>query len=156
MSAEPESPRVAPESGRPAASDDPVTRRATVPPGRISEDAASEASTPEGASRPLLDAEASEEEREATEALREMGWSGAPFVTHRGELVVESDLYDAAEQLGLSDCIPRIELREVFREAGYDLDEVGQGYGPERDPAEVLAEDFLRELPRHVRDKYGI
>ena len=154
MSAESKPPRVAPESGRPAASDDPVTRRATVPPGRVSEEAASEAASPEGVTEPLL--EATEEEQEAVEALREMGWSGAPFVTHEGELVVAGDLYEAAEQLGLSERIPRIELREVFREAGYDLDEVERGYGPEHDPAEVLAEDFLRELPRHVRDKYGI
>ena len=152
MSAGSKPPRVAPESGRPAASDDPVTRRATVPPGRISEESARPADEQEV----LLDTDASEEERDALEALRDMGWSGAPFVTHRGDLIVEGDLYEAAEQLGVSDRIPRIELREVFQEAGYDLDEVVSGYGPEFDPAEMIAEDYIRELPRHVRDKYGI
>lgn len=151
MSADSDPPRVASESGRPAPSEDPITERATVPPGRIAEEAARPEHQPA-----RLDEDATEEEREALEALRGMGWDGAPFVTHRGDLVVESDLYDAAEQLGVSDRIPRIELRQLFEEAGYDLDEIEQGYEPEHDAGEVLAEDFLRELPRHVRDKYGI
>lgn len=137
MTAEPDRPRVAEESGRPAPSDDPVTERATVSPDEIAEENA----------RP---------DEELFEVLRERGWSGEPFVIRGGEVLGNSEMYAAAEQLGIADRVPRIGLHEVFREAGYDADRLVEGYGPNRDAEEILTEDFLDELPRHIRDKYAI
>lgn len=137
MTAEPDRPHVASESGRPAASDDRVTERAAVPPDEFAEENA----------RP---------DEELFEALRERGWSGAPFVIRGGDILGNTEIYDAAEQLGIADRVPRIGLQEVFQEAGYDPDRLVEGYGPNRDAEQILAEDFLDELPRHIRDKYEI
>jgi hypothetical protein len=137
MTAEPDRPHVAAESGRPAASDDPVTERAAVAPDEIAEENA----------RP---------DEELFETLRERGWSGEPFVVRGGEVLGNAEMYAAAEQLGIADRVPRVGLYDVFREAGYDADRLVEGYGPNRDSEQILQEDFLDELPRHIRDKYSI
>ncbi|HET9950017.1 MAG TPA: hypothetical protein VFQ22_13930 [Longimicrobiales bacterium] len=89
------------------------------------------------------------------EELRALGWTGVPFVVHDGEVVGNKGLYQAAEELGIADRVPRVGLREVFREAGFDLDQFAEGYEP-HEGEEVFAEDYLSELPRHIRDKYSI
>jgi hypothetical protein len=137
MTAEPDRPPVAGESGRPAASDDPVTERAAIAPDEMAEESA----------RP---------DEELFEALRERGWTGTPFVIRGGEVLGNTEMYDVAEQLGIADRIPRIGLQEVFQEAGYDPARLVEGYGPNRDAEQILSEDFLDELPRHIRDKYSI
>lgn len=134
---EPDRPRVAPESGRPAASDDPVTERASVSPDDLAEESA----------RP---------DEELFEVLRERGWTGAPFVVRGGEVLGNAEMYEAAERMGVAERVPRIPLSDVFREAGYDPDRLVEGYGPNEDADDILAQDFLHELPRHLRDKYGI
>jgi len=137
MSAEPDRPRVAPESGRPAPSDDPITRRSTYSPDEI----------PEQDARP---------DEELFEALRQRGWTGTPFVVVGGEVLGNQEMYEAAERLGIGAEVPRMSLADVFREAGYDVDRIVEGYGPDRDAGEIFAENFLHELPRHLRDKYAI
>lgn len=137
MSPDPDRPRVAPESGRPAASDDPLTTDSTVSP---DEDTG-------GAERP---------DQDLFERLRELGWNGKPFVTHAGEVVGERELYEIAERMGVADKIPRVDLEEVFLEAGIDLEELIEESDRADDPGRAYFEDYMRTLPRHIRDKYGI
>ena len=95
-------------------------------------------------------------DEETLEILRAEGWTGAPFVVRGGEVLGNLDMYEAARRIGVEDRVPRIGLADVFREAGFEPDRLVEGYGPNRDADEVLAEHWLHELPRHLRDKYGI
>lgn len=95
------------------------------------------------------------EVQELFDALREEGWTGKPFIVHGGEVLGHADMARAAERIGIADRIPRVELADVFREAGLDLDRVSEGM--EHPPSdETFFEDYLRELPRHIRDKYAL
>lgn len=138
MATESDRPSVAPESGRPAPSDDADTERAVVSPDEMP--AAEDAHTAE----------------ELFEILRDEGWTGTPFVVRGGEVLGNPEMYEAAERMGVADRVPRIGLADVFREAGYDPERLVEGYGPNRDSEEILADHWLHELPRHLRDKYGI
>lgn len=138
MDTETDLPREARGSGRPAPSDDPLTREDTVAPG--------------GDDRERPDEHPDEE---LFEDLRELGWTGTPFVVHGEAVLGNTEMYEAAERMGIADDVPRVSLAEVYREAGLDPEELDEGTGP-TDPERSLFEDYLRELPRHLRDKYGL
>jgi hypothetical protein len=138
MTAEPDRPPVAGESGRPAASDDPVTERAAVAPDEMAEESA----------RP---------DEELFEALRERGWTGTPFVIRGGEVLGNTEMYDVAEQLGIADRIPRIGLQEVFQEAG--LRPGPPGGGPRPEPgrrADPLGGFPRRAAASHTRQVFDL
>lgn len=165
MTADRDRPPVASESGRPAASDDPVTRDAAVAPDEVAEENAAAvadeiASDAAGVSAAASLDELAEEEGfpddDRFEELRELGWSGTPFVVHEGQVLGNTEMYEAAERLGLADDVPLVPLDDLFREAGYEPERLTEGYGPDEDADEIFAEDFLHELPRHIRDKYEL
>lgn len=137
MTAEPDRPPIAPESGRHPASDDAVTNRATTSPDAFDDEDA----------RP---------DEELFEALRERGWTGTPFVVHGGEVLGNTEMYEAAERLGIAERVPRVPLSDVYREAGYDPDRLTEGYGPDENAQEIFVETYVHELPRHIRDKYSL
>lgn len=142
MNAEPDLPREAPESGRPAPSDDALTRSSTGVPGeRAGADDASGADA--------------HPDDELFEELRELGWTGTPFVVHGNVVLGNTEMYEAAERMGVASDVPRIALTEVYEEAGLDVEALDEGWDA-NDPDRALFEDWLRELPRHLRDKYGL
>lgn len=96
-----------------------------------------------------------EPDEELVERMREEGWSGSPLVMHGDQVVGGVERYDAARFLGMENEVPRITLEEVYAEAGVDFPQVGSREGGPP-PEEELFEDYLRELPRHVRDKYEL
>ena len=109
-----------------------------------------------------LEVDASDLEQEAPElppdvlaVLRDEGWGGAPFVEHEGLIVGNHEIYEVAERMGAADRIPRTSLAAVFAEAGLNIDEVAELPEPDN-PSREFFEDYLRGLPRHIRDKYGI
>lgn len=92
--------------------------------------------------------------RELAEALAEDGWEWSPLVVHGDEVLGGLDHYEAARYLGIDDGVPRVTLEEVFAEAGLDMPDIATPDA--EDPHGEFYEDYLRELPRHIRDKYEI
>lgn len=99
--------------------------------------------------------EPSPEVQELIQRMESEGWSGSPLVVHGDEVVGGLGRYEAARFLGMEDEVPTITLDEVFREAGMDMGQVASRAGG-GDADRELFQDYLRELPRHVRDKYEI
>lgn len=104
-------------------------------------------------------ADAPHVDRERIEALAreldEEGWTGSPLVVHGDQVVGGLERYEAARSLGIQAEVPRIPLAEVFREAGMDLPQIASESGGTT-PARELFHDYLRELPRHIREKYEL
>lgn len=96
-----------------------------------------------------------EPDEELVEQLRSEGWTGSPLVMHGDEVVGGAERYNAARFLGMEDDVPRVTLEEVYEEAGVDFPQVGSREGGPP-PEEEMFEDYLRDLPRHVRDKYEL
>jgi hypothetical protein len=95
--------------------------------------------------------------RERGRALEASGWTGSPLVVHGDEVLNWNDDFDAARIIGLEDMVPRVTLEEVFAEAGMDMSQISSPEGEERGaPEREFFEDYLRSLPEHIRDKYGI
>ncbi|MBW3534321.1 MAG: ParB N-terminal domain-containing protein [Gemmatimonadetes bacterium] len=93
--------------------------------------------------------------RELAEEMREMGWAGSPLVVHGDQVLSGAERYEAARFLGREDEVPTITLVEVFEEAGMDMPQIASEEGGIESEGEFF-EDYLRDLPRHVRDKYEI
>lgn len=87
--------------------------------------------------------------------MEQEGWTGSPLVVHGDQVISDQDRYEAARFLGMEDEVPRITLEDIYAEAGMDLPQIGSPEGGPP-PGEELFEDYLRELPRHVRDKYEL
>ena len=80
-----------------------------------------------------------------------------PLVVHGDEVIGWNDDYDAARIVGLEDMVPRITLAQVFDEAGMDMPQISSPDGEEEGASErEFYEDYLRSLPEHIRDKYGL
>lgn len=114
---------------------------------------------PPGAEPPATSAEDPGELDEGTRALveelREEGWQWSPLVVHGGSVVGGVERYNAARFLGMEDEVPTITLEEVYEEAGVDFPQVAGPRG-EVDSRQEFFEDYLRDLPDHVREKYGL
>ena len=93
--------------------------------------------------------------QELAEEMRQMGWQGSPLVVHGDQVLSGAERYEAARFLGREDEVPRITLDELFEEAGLDMPQIAS---PEGGPPseEQFFEDYLRDLPEHIRDKYEI
>ncbi len=93
--------------------------------------------------------------RELAEEMRKMGWQGSPLVVNGDQVLSGEERYEAARFLGREDEVPTISLEELFAEAGMDLPEIStpDGHG---DPGREFFEDYLRDLPEHIRDKYSL
>lgn len=104
------------------------------------------------------DPEQDERIRLRSEELRSGGLDGVtPLVVHGDEVIGWNDDYDAARIVGLEDMVPRITLEQVFAEAGMDMPQISSPEGEEEGaPAREFFEDYLRSLPEHIRDKYGL
>lgn len=104
-------------------------------------------------------ADAPEVDPDRVEALaREMeerGWTGSPLVVHGDQVVGGLERYEAARSLGIQAEAPRVPLDEVFREAGMDMPQIASEPGGTT-PARELFHDYLRDLPRHIREKYEL
>ena len=95
--------------------------------------------------------------RERARELQESGWTGSPLVVHGDEVLGWNDDFDAARIVGLEEMVPRITLEEVFAEAGMDMPQISSPEGEEPGASErEFYEDYLRSLPEHIRDKYGL
>lgn len=92
---------------------------------------------------------------ELARELEEAGWTGSPIVVHGDQVVGGLERYEAARSLGIDAEVPRIPLDDVFREAGMDMPQIASEPGGTT-PARELFHDYLRELPRHIREKYEI
>lgn len=92
---------------------------------------------------------------ELAEEMREMGWKGSPLVVHGDQVLSGAERYEAARFLGREDEVPTITLVELFEEAGMDMPQIASEEGGTEPDAEFF-EDYLRDLPRHVRDKYEL
>ena len=80
-----------------------------------------------------------------------------PLVVHGDEVIGWNDDYDAARIVGLEEMVPRITLQQVFAEAGLDMPQISDPTGEEPGAADrEFFEDYLRSLPEHIRDKYGL
>lgn len=93
--------------------------------------------------------------RALVEELREEGWQWSPLVVHGGSVVGSLSRYQAARFLGMEDQVPTITLEEVYEEAGVDFAQVA-GPAEEVDSRREFFEDYLRDLPTHVREKYDL
>lgn len=93
--------------------------------------------------------------RELADEMREMGWTGSPLVVHGDQVLSGAERYEAARFLGREEEVPRVTLVEIFAEAGMDMPQIASPEGGTR-PDNEFFEDYLRDLPRHVRDKYEI
>lgn len=102
-----------------------------------------------------LEDEAPELPDDVLAILRDEGWGGAPFVEHEGLIVGNREIYEIAERLGATDQLPVTSLSAVLAEAGLNIDEVADLPEP-GNPSREFFEDYLRGLPRHIRDKYEI
>lgn len=89
------------------------------------------------------------------EELRDRGWQWSPLVVHGDEVLGGTERYEAARFLGMDEEVPRITLEEVYAEAGMDFPQIA-GPPEELDSQREFFEDYLRELPRHIQDKYGL
>jgi hypothetical protein len=93
------------------------------------------------------------------EEIREAGVRGdvTPLVVHGDEVIGWNDDYDAAKIVGLEEMVPRITLQQVFEEAGMDMAQISDPSGEEEGAEDrEFFEDYLRSLPEHIRDKYGL
>ncbi len=82
---------------------------------------------------------------------------GSPLVAHGDEVIGWNDDFDAARIVGIEHMVPRITLPELFAEAGLDMPQIASPDGEERGASErEFYEDYLRTLPEHIRDSYGI
>ena len=90
--------------------------------------------------------------------LRDRGFGDVtPLVVHGDEVVGWNDDYEAARIIGLEEMVPRITLAQVFAEAGMDMPQISSPEGEEPGASErEFFEDYLRSLPEHIRDKYGL
>jgi hypothetical protein len=90
--------------------------------------------------------------------LRERGFGDVtPLVVHGDEVIGWNDDFEAARIIGLEGMVPRITLEEVFAEAGLDMPQISSPEGEEEGASErEFFEDYLRSLPEHIRDKYGL
>jgi hypothetical protein len=80
-----------------------------------------------------------------------------PLVVHGDEVIGWNDDFEAARIIGLEDMVPRVTLEQVFAEAGMDMTQISSPDGEEEGASErEFFEDYLRSLPEHIRDKYGI
>lgn len=87
--------------------------------------------------------------------LERDGWTGSPLVVHGDQVLGGRDRYEAARFLGIEDEVPRVGLEDVYAEAGMDLPQIASQEGSPSS-GEQMFEDYLRGLPRHVRDKYEL
>jgi len=95
--------------------------------------------------------------RERGRALADAGWEGSPLVVHGDEVLNWNDDFDAARIIGIEDMVPTVTLTEIFAEAGMDMSQIASPDGEEAGASErEFFEDYLRSLPEHIRDKYGI
>lgn len=95
--------------------------------------------------------------RARAQELRESGWTGSPLVVHGDEVLGWNDDFEAARIVGIEAMVPRITLQEIFAEAGMDMPQISSPDGEEEGASErEFFEDYLRSLPEHIRDKYGI
>jgi hypothetical protein len=107
-------------------------------------------------------AERDESEREARlrargRELEESGWTGSPLVVHGDEVLNWNDDFDAARIIGIEQMVPRVTLEALFAEAGMDMPQIASPEGEEKGASErEFFEDYLRSLPEHIRDKYGV
>jgi hypothetical protein len=105
-------------------------------------------------------AEAEHEEwlRKRCEQLKSAGLGDVtPLVVHGDEVIGWNDDFEAARIVGLQEMVPRITLQEVFAEAGMDMPQISSPEGEEEGASErEFFEDYLRSLPEHIRDKYGL
>lgn len=83
------------------------------------------------------------------------GWSGSPLVVHGDQVLSGQERYEAARFLGIEEEVPRVTLEDVYAEAGVDMPQVASPQGG-ADADQQFFEDYLRDLPRHVRDKYEL
>ena len=104
------------------------------------------------------DPERQERLRLRAEQLRGAGFDDVtPLVVHGDEVLGWNDDFEAARIIGLEDMVPRITLHQVFEEAGMDMPQIADGTGEEPGASErEFYEDYLRSLPEHIRDKYGL
>jgi hypothetical protein len=96
--------------------------------------------------------------RARSEEIRSAGFDDVtPLVVHGDEVIGWNDDFEAARIVGLEDMVPRITLQQVFEEAGMDMSQIASPDGEEEGASErEFYEDYLRSLPEHIRDKYGI
>jgi hypothetical protein len=108
--------------------------------------------------RRSADPQRAERLRRRAEELREGGLDGVtPLVVHGDEVIGWNDDFEAARIIGLEEMVPRITLEEVFAEAGMDMPQISSPDGEEEGaPEREFFEDYLRSLPEHIRDKYGL
>lgn len=90
------------------------------------------------------------------DAMEQHGWQGPPIVVDSEQALTGVHRIAAWRALGRPDFdIPTIELRDVFAEAGLDMDELHALWGHPTldDPAFV---QFVNAIPKHIRAKYGL
>ena len=93
--------------------------------------------------------------QELARTMKDEGWQGSPLVVHGDQVVGGLDRYEAARFLGIEKEVPTVTLEEVFQEAGVDMPQVASREGGPPSGQELF-EDYLRDLPRHVREKYEL
>ena len=108
--------------------------------------------------RQASDPQREERLRQRSERLRDVGFDDVtPLVVHGDEVIGWNDDFDAARIVGLEEMVPRITLEQVFEEAGMDFPQISSPEGEEEGASErEFFEDYLRSLPEHIRDKYGL
>lgn len=90
------------------------------------------------------------------ESMERNGWTGPPIVVDGEQALTGVHRIAAWRSLGRPDYeIPTIELSEVFAEAGLDMAECHAAWGCPTIDDPAFAQ-FINELPRSVREKYGI
>jgi hypothetical protein len=103
------------------------------------------------------DAVREEQLRARAREIQASGWTGSPLLVHGDEVIGWNDDYEAVNLLGLDELAPSITLKDVFEEAGMDFPQIADPAGEEEGASErEFYEDYLRSLPEHIRDKYGI
>ena len=104
------------------------------------------------------DPEREERLRLRSEEIKSAGFDDVtPLVVHGDEVIGWNDDFEAARIVGLEEMVPRITLEQVFAEAGMDMAQISSPDGEEEGASErEFYEDYLRSLPEHIRDKYGL
>lgn len=90
------------------------------------------------------------------ESMGRDGWVGPPVVVDGEQALTGSHRIAAWRSLGRPDSeIPTIELSEVFVEAGLNMQECHEFWGRPTIDDSGFAQ-FIGELPRGIREKYGL
>ena len=105
--------------------------------------------------RPEGDEDRQARVRELARDMEQNGWTGSPLVVNGDQVLGGQERYEAARSLGMENDVPRVGLEDLYAEAGMDMPQIASEQGA-TDAEDQFHEDYLRDLPRHIRDKYEI